>query len=143
MRLWSLHPKYLDSKGIVALWREALLAQKVLRGKTKGYKHHPQLERFNNSRNAKGAVAFYLLGVWEEAKRRGYNFDRKKIRGKSSKIRIKVTRGQMKYEFGWLGGKLRLRDPKRWRLMKSEKQLKTHPLFFVKAGPIEPWERAS
>lgn len=23
MRLWSSHPKYLDAKGIVALWREA------------------------------------------------------------------------------------------------------------------------
>jgi hypothetical protein len=43
MRLWSLHPQYLDPQGLVALWREALLAQAVLRGKTRGYKHHPQL----------------------------------------------------------------------------------------------------
>ena len=38
MRLWSIHPKYLGTKGLVALWREALLAQKVLQGNTKGYK---------------------------------------------------------------------------------------------------------
>ena len=43
MRLWSIHPRYLDSMGLVALWREALLAQAVLRGETKGYKFHPQL----------------------------------------------------------------------------------------------------
>ncbi len=34
MRLWTLHPKYLDPRGLVALWREALFAQAVLRGWT-------------------------------------------------------------------------------------------------------------
>lgn len=48
MRIWSLHPKYLDTKGLVALWRETLLAQHVLSGKTKRYKNHPQLARFKN-----------------------------------------------------------------------------------------------
>ena len=37
MRLWTLHPKYLDPQGLVALWREALLARAVLQGKTRGY----------------------------------------------------------------------------------------------------------
>ena len=46
MRLWSLHPKYLDSKGLVAVWREGLLALEVLKGNTKGYRSHPQLTRF-------------------------------------------------------------------------------------------------
>lgn len=32
MRLWSLHPSYLDAVGLVALWREGLLARKVLQG---------------------------------------------------------------------------------------------------------------
>lgn len=37
MRLWSIHPRYLDTKGLVALWRETLLlAQAVLFGNTKG-----------------------------------------------------------------------------------------------------------
>ena len=49
MRLWSVHPKYLDSKGLVALWREALLAKQVLEGGTKGYRNHPQLDRFKKS----------------------------------------------------------------------------------------------
>lgn len=30
MRLWSIHPCYLDSKGLIALWRESLLAQACL-----------------------------------------------------------------------------------------------------------------
>ena len=46
MRLWSVHPRYLDTAGLTACWREALLAQKVLTGATRGYRRHPQLERF-------------------------------------------------------------------------------------------------
>ncbi|MFP3165813.1 MAG: pyrimidine dimer DNA glycosylase/endonuclease V, partial [Nitrososphaeria archaeon] len=34
MRLWSLHPSFLDKQGILGVWREGLLAQKVLIGKT-------------------------------------------------------------------------------------------------------------
>jgi hypothetical protein len=57
MRLWSIHPGYLDAKGLVALWREALLAQNVLLRNTKGYKKHPQLEQFNNTSNPIGAIS--------------------------------------------------------------------------------------
>ena len=46
MRLWSLHPALLDRAGIVACWRESLLAQAVLAGRTRGYTRHPQLARF-------------------------------------------------------------------------------------------------
>jgi hypothetical protein len=56
MRIWSLHPKYLDAKGLVALWRESLLAKQALESKTKGYKNHPQLNRFKNSGNAVGWI---------------------------------------------------------------------------------------
>ena len=76
MRLWSIHPKYLDAKGLVALWREGLLAQNVLLGNTKGYKNHPQLIRFKNSENPYGAIAEYLRYVVNEADNRGYNFNR-------------------------------------------------------------------
>lgn len=48
MRLWIIHPKYLDSVGLVAVWRETLSAQKALKGKTKGIANHPQLKRFKN-----------------------------------------------------------------------------------------------
>jgi len=59
MRLWSLHPSYLDPQGLVAVWREGLLAQAVLRGQTTGYTRHPQLARFRGA-GALGAMAAYL-----------------------------------------------------------------------------------
>src|SRR5215469_17382670 len=98
MRLWTIHPKYLDPKGLVALWREALLAQKVLQGRTRGYQHHPQLFRFRAVRNPEGALARYLLVVYEESVRRGYHFDRGKIGPKRFRGRITETKGQLTYE---------------------------------------------
>ena len=141
MRLWSLHPAYLDAKGIVALWREALLAQKVLQGRTRGYRHHPQLQRFKQTRDPKKAMATYLRGVWEDAERRGYHFDAKKIGRPRTKVRISVTQGQMRYELDWLCRKLKTRDPLQYRRIRSSGRIKSHPLFIVKPGPIESWER--
>lgn len=142
MRLWSLHPKYLDPQGLVALWREALLAQAVLQGKTKGYKHHPQLRRFQDSPSPRRYIAAYLKQVHAEATRRGYSFDGSKI-GRSTGVRaraLKVTRGQLKYEWEHLDRKLKKRSPK-WR--KQFADLKTpdlHSLFRVVNGGVEDWE---
>src|ERR1700753_3542232 len=99
MRLWTLHPKYLDAKGLVALWREALLAQKVLRGKTKGYRHHPQLIRFREHARPVTAIATYLDFVYEEATRRGYQFDGSKIARHRGAIELDETKGQLFYEW--------------------------------------------
>src|SRR5690606_10288867 len=79
MRLWSIHPKYLDAKGLVALWREALLARAVLRGRTRGYRHHPQLDRFRSHASPRSAINAYLAAVHAEASARGYAFDRAKV----------------------------------------------------------------
>ena len=92
MRLWSLHPKYLDPQGLVALWREALLARAVLQGKTKGYKHHPQLRRFQESPSPRRYIAAYLKEVHAEATRRGYRFDGKKI-GRTTGVRARSLKG--------------------------------------------------
>jgi hypothetical protein len=78
MRLWSLHPEYLDTKGLVALWREALLAKHVLEGKTKGYKNHPQLDRFKQSVSPVEMINQYLAEVYIEASKRNYNFNKEK-----------------------------------------------------------------
>src|SRR6476661_4584624 len=99
MRLWSLHPKYLDPQGLVALWREALLARAVLRGATRGYRHHPQLERFQAHASPRYAINAYLRGVYDEAASRGYVFDRTKVGPVRSTERIAVTRGQVEYEW--------------------------------------------
>jgi len=82
MRLWSIHPKYLDTKGLVAVWREALLAKNVLKNKTKSYKNHPQLKRFKNKPIT--IINSYLKTIYDEAKNRNYNFNKNKV-GKTSK----------------------------------------------------------
>ena len=111
MRLWSIHPRYLDSKGLVALWREGLLAQNVLLGKTRGYKNHPQLNRFKNAGNPERAIAAYLHHVADEADKRKYKFNRDKIDGKRGSGNISVAKGQLDYEFKHLLNKLTVRDP--------------------------------
>lgn len=140
MRIWSLHPKYLDSKGLVALWRETLLAKKVLEGKTKGYKNHPQLTRFKEMKSPLNAINKYLEAIAEEAVSRNYNFDRKKFRKISTDIRIKVNSGQIKYEFEHLLHKLKKRDKSRFHTIKNIKQIQLHPLFSRKKGAVEKWE---
>jgi hypothetical protein len=141
MRLWSLAPHYMDSKGLVALWRETLLAQAVLHGKTKGYKNHPQLNRF---RDRKDLLASYLHLICDEADTRGYNFDRSKIikvRAKSPKT-MPVSKGQVLYEWDHLLKKLKTRDPLRY---KEHVKFKGTPDLFAffkmtNAKDIEDWE---
>jgi hypothetical protein len=141
VRLWSLHPSLLDAQGLVALWREGLLAQKVLRGETKGYRFHPQLDRFRSTNNPIAAIGAYLWAVADEAAARGYNFDVSKIAKPRRRITpIAVTRGQLQFEREHLKRKLRARDPSRLRLLKSA-ALRAHPLLRVIPGEVEPWER--
>lgn len=140
MRLWSIHPRYLDAKGLVALWREGLLAQKVLQGRTRGYRHHPQLARFRETANPEGAIASYLRVVVDEAMRRGYGFDRSRIANKRFASTIKVTRGQLRYEADHLLGKLRARDPALYARLQSRTRFEPHPLFRSVNGGVEAWE---
>ncbi len=140
MRLWSLHPSLLDRVGLVALWREALLAQKVLAGATKGYRHHPQLNRFRQSRHPSRAIASYLWSVADEAIERGYAFDVSKIAMRRGRICIPVTNGQLAYELAHLKQKLRQRDPKRLQLVSKRESVKVNSMFKAVNGPIEPWE---
>jgi len=140
MRIWSLHPKHLDAKGLVALWRETLLAKHVLEGKTKGYKNHPQLKRFKNLKDPLEALNRYLMIIHKEASLRGYNFDSSKFSISNSKIKINVTRGQMNYEIKHLQAKLRKRDLKKYKENKLTNKFTPHPLFRLVKGDIEDWE---
>lgn len=141
MRLWSLHPKYLDSQGLVALWREALLARAVLRGETKGYRNHPQLDRFRTRPTPVSAVNAYLAAVYREAVSRGYSFDRSKIDSAEVCAQLPVTDGQIAYEWRHLLQKLSRRSPELYERWRNCAQPECHPLFFVRSGQIEPWER--
>ena len=141
MRLWTLHPKYLDAKGLVALWREGLLAKHVLTGRTKGYRHHPQLHRFQAHRRPPAAIDVYLQAVLAEAKRRGYRFDGGKLGGARLRAPLRETRGQLRYEWRHLMKKLRRRDPARYRELRRTAAPEPHPMFRIVAGGVQPWER--
>jgi hypothetical protein len=140
MRLWSIHPGYLDAKGLVALWREALLAKKVLEGHTKGYRHHPQLKRFRESENADACINNYLKVIHSVAVERGYNFDPSRFTDGLPFQTLTVTEGQVEFERAHLLGKLKTRDPVRYRQLSAEPVFRAHPLFTVIRGPVEDWE---
>ena len=141
MRLWSLHPQYLDPQGLVSLWREALLAQAVLSGETRGYRNHPQLDRFKHHAAPLAAISVYLKAIYAEAEARGYCFDKEKIRPVRKVATLTVTSGQLLYEWAHLMAKLKLRNPALYRKWKDTEVLQTHPMFKVRDGEVEPWER--
>ena len=141
MRLWSPHPRYLDPQGIVALWRETLLAQAVLHGATRGYRNHPQLDRFRATTDPIAAVGAYLSAVADEAEARRYRFDRGRIDAPGGYDgTISVTDGQLAFEWRHLTAKLAARSPA-WSPDPGPGTPSHHPLFTVVTGPVEPWER--
>ncbi len=143
MRLWTIHPKYLDPQGLVALWREALLARAVSRGQTRGYRNHPQLDRFRAHDAPRSAINAYLAAIHAEAMARGYAFDKRKIGPSRSVHSISSTTGQILYEWKHLLGKLSVRSPVlrgQWRTVSLPI---CHPLFTPVPGLIEPWERTA
>ena len=142
MRLWSLHPRYLDAKGLTALWREGLLARKVLSGETLGYRNHPQLERFRAHPSPETAIATYLHTVCDEADHRGYRFNRTKLPpARAGADLIPISDGQLRYELGHLLAKLEIRDPDRCRHIAGLLHHDPHPSFIVVPGPVAGWER--
>jgi hypothetical protein len=142
MRIWTIHPKYLDPQGLVALWREALLARAVLRNATTGYRHHPQLHRFRMHPTPRSAINAYLASVLLEADSRGYTFDRKKVGPVRGQIKLDCTTGQLRYEWRHLLRKLQVRSPDHYLRWRSISAPEPHPLFRIRAGPVESWERA-
>ena len=143
MRLWTLHPKYLDTKGLLAVWREALLAKHVLMGKTKGYVNHPQLIRFRNSANPLLFIDLYLSVIYEESLNRGYKFDESKF-GKKENLKkelITVTTGQVEYEWEHLKRKLKERDGKKYRMLNKARRIDLNPVFEEIEGDVESWEK--
>lgn len=143
MRIWSLHPKHLDARGLVALWREGLLAQAVLKGKTKGYVRHPQLLRFQERDFPVRFIAEYLRVVHHEAVNRGYRFVAAKISRSRARSRLSVTRGQLEFEWHHLPKKLQTRDPKWHAKLTTLKAPQPHPLFRVVHGNVASWEKGA
>lgn len=106
MRLWSIHPSHLDPRGLVALWRESLLAQAVLRQATKGYRNHSQLARFREQCSPAPLIAEYLRTVHAESVEPGYRFDATRIAPDGTAGQIDVPQGQIDFEWRHLTKKL-------------------------------------
>ncbi|MEM1984893.1 MAG: pyrimidine dimer DNA glycosylase/endonuclease V [Candidatus Korarchaeum sp.] len=144
MRLWSIHPSYLDRLGLLGLWREGLLAKAVIEGRTTGYRRHPQLRRFLRHEDPILAINSFLYFVMVEGEARGYRFDRSKVsRELVAEGIMPVTSGQLAFEFEHLLGKLGKRDSERYLLLRStpERSIKCNPVFYVVRGDIEDFER--
>ena len=143
MRLWSLNPKYLDTKGLLAVWREGLLAKKVREGKTKGYKNHPQLTRFINYKDPLAAINSYLYYIFLESQYRGYSFDKRKISGIKLRNIISVTKDQLKFEIEHLLKKLKIRNVNKFNEITklNFNKIETNSIFNVVEGSIEYWEK--
>jgi len=142
MRLWTFHPRFLDVKGLLALWREALLAQKVLQGATRGYKSHPQLVRFKETRAPVRAIGFYLSHVYRESVRRGYRFDASKIADGGRRVTIRETEGQLLHEWRHFLQKLRRRAPALCTDLEDVQRPQAHPIFRIVPGAARPWEKS-
>ena len=140
MRLWSIHPEYLDSKGLTALWRESLLAKAALEEKTKGYRNHPQLERFKKQKDPVGCINSFLNQVYLESCRRKYCFDKTKI-GKKSSSKISVTEGQLRFELVHLKKKLKKRSRKKLAELSGIEFPLANPALRVISGDVESWEK--
>jgi len=141
MRLWSIHPKYLDAAGLVALWREGLLARKVLAGGTTGYRNHPQLERFKKTSKPVVVLDMYLQEVYREAQLRGYKFSASKVGISPFVEKIPVTTGQLEYEWSHLLNKLEKRLPALFNEYSLLSAPQSHPVFVIVPGGVESWEK--
>lgn len=149
MRIWSIHPKYLDPKRFVAQWREALLCRAVLNGETKGYKNHPQFLRVKEHFQPHYFINSYLYEIWEESKKRNYNFDRTKLMDNLYEkfgeplSPMEVTEGQLEYEFNHLQSKLGEFDEKyiENEQLIAEEGILSHPNLVVIPGDVMKFEK--
>ena len=142
MRLWSVHPDQLDRAALIAGWREGLLAQKVLRGLTKGYRSHPQLERFRTLDDPVAGIATWLHGLADAADARGYRFDRTRVVLPPGTDRLELTDGQLALEWARLLAKVTARDPAWLGMLDGDGAPRPHPMFDLVPGPVATWERA-
>lgn len=151
MRLWSVHPKVLDQKALVACWRESLLAQAVLGGLTRGYQHHPQLQRWRAHETPLAALGGYLAALWWEADRRGYHFNAAKILippphfpqvlPLPTELCMEVTRDQLRFELAHLRAKITQRAPDELSRVAALTDPPCAPSFYLVAGGVADWER--
>lgn len=143
MRLWSIHPKYLDSIWLIACWREWLLALNVLKWNTVWYRNHPQLNRFKSSKDPILAINAYLTQIFLEAERRWFKFNSNKINISYLNSIISVTTWQLEYEMIHLRSKLKIRNPGMYENIKWLTKIENNSIFQVIDWWIESFEKTS
>ena len=139
-RIWSLHPKYLDGIEIFFLWRNCIMAKKILDGTEKVNRKFPHLARFESSSNPIGAINIYLSEVYKIASTHGKNFKLDKFDDSFKDISLNVTKGQMEYEVELFKKKLRNRSSDTNALIFKIKIIEPNPLFKVVEGNKEAWD---
>ena len=149
MRIWSIHPKYLDGKRLVAQWREALLCRAVLEGQTKGYVNHPQFLRIKKHSQPHYLINVFLYEIWKEGKRRGYDFDKSKLMenligkyGGPLEL-MDVNDGQLEYEFKHLQNKLVEFHEKYMENVQAfnDEGISPNPCFSIVFGDVMEFEK--
>lgn len=151
-RLWSLHPGYLDQKGLGACWKEAKGAQTSLMNPDAGGQQHSALIRFRAHHDPVGAIGAYMRSLWVEAAlRRNYRYNYKLIAQPNppsevyeTNFAMPVTKGQVQYEAEFLREKINKRDGLPRLYLPSPNTLEAirlHPLFYMVEGDVEDWER--
>lgn len=144
MRLWTVHPRHLDRQGLLACWRESLLAQAVLHDPSRGYSRHPQLIRFRAHSDPAAAIRAFLLGLQMEATVRGYRFDASRILDADElTAQLPATDGQLAFEWQHLMAKLHHRSPALAQRWSGIELPEAHPVFSIVPGPVESWERGA
>ena len=150
MRIWTLHPRFLDRQGLLGQWREALQAKNALLDPhhSSNVCHERQLRRFKAAKiQALSCMGVYLHAVADEMILRGYKPNVSLIPyyvGTPSLI--PVTQGQVNFEIAHLMAKLTERDPSRLLPLSKIRVLMSNqlnPIFKEVGGDIESWEKIS
>jgi hypothetical protein len=144
MRIWSIHPKYLDSKELLNLWNETIQAKNEFLTKFSGHFSNKQLERFLDLKNPLEAINSYMSSIYREAVKRDFSVDDSFMDWDfDDSIQIPVTAGQISHEISKLKSRLRERDEKKLQKLNGRTFLELHPIFYSVPGTIEEWENDS
>ena len=133
MNLWSFHPKYLDEKGLRAVWQDALFAQNVLSGRIKDHrKYYPQLMKFNNYFEPLAAIGAYLGFIYDDGVERGIIFQEHKIMHRSKRENIfQVDRERLEDEFEQYKRKMQTVSMLQTAKLRQVSKVEPHPIFEV------------
>ena len=140
MKLWTFHPRYLDTCGLTGLWREAIMAQniliKLMQGKLVGYTNHPELNKIRNIGESifwEGAIRVYLDEIYKESVLRKHSFNQYKIRASRGfllNVEIWLSEEQLRQEEETIKERMAVRSPGRYQEVK-DLQFEPHPLFIL------------